>query len=247
MAMNPTLPPEFYDAERARDPDAFAGEFGAEFLTSGGAFLDWRQIRAAVADRLELPPGPDHLREPKAALDVAFARDPFACAIVSDPDDRERLRLAAVRSWKPSGAELEVEAVLDEVAALCRHYGVRRVLVDQFCSAPVRQSLGRRGLFASEVTMSATSKTAIYGSLKARLYSGQLELYRHPDLLAELGRIEAHYGGAAASVRIPRVGSSHGDLAQALALAASAMAAAPPSGQVRWGVVERDPLGGLIG
>jgi hypothetical protein len=72
--MNPTLPEAFFDAERAKDPEMFRGEFGAEFLASGGAFLDFARIEAAVdEDRFELPPGA--VAEPVAALDVAFVRD----------------------------------------------------------------------------------------------------------------------------------------------------------------------------
>jgi len=67
--------------------------------------------------------------------------------------------------------------------------------------------------------MTAASKTSAFGELRARLNAGTLELYEHPDLLAELRRLRTRYTAGAASVVNPRVGGSHGDLAQACALA----------------------------
>jgi hypothetical protein len=46
-----------------------------------------------------------------------------------------------------------------------------------------------------------------------------LDLYEHVDLLAELRRLRTRYTAGTSSVVNPRVGGSHGDLAQALALA----------------------------
>jgi hypothetical protein len=241
-AVNPTVDAAFLERERLRDPDSFRAEYEAAFLASGSAFLDAERIEAAVDDgRFELPPG--DVADPVAALDPAFSVDPFGLAIVGrdrgylearavgQPEDRrQRLRLALVRSWQPKrGAELSFDPILDEIAELCRAYGVTHVRTDQFASVPVRQGLQKRGLHAVEVTMSVPAKTAIYGDLKAKLYTGELELYRHPTLIAELQRIEAHYTAGSASVRIPRVGGSHGDCAQALALAVSGAAKRAPA------------------
>jgi hypothetical protein len=52
-----------------------------------------------------------------------------------------------------------------------------------------------------------------------RLYSRELELYDEPALLAELRRLGTRLTAGSSSVVNPRVGGSHGDLAQALALA----------------------------
>jgi hypothetical protein len=218
--MNPTLEPAFFESEMAKDPEMFRGEYLAEFLSSGGAFLPWERIEAAVTDdRFELPPV--DCKRPVAALDPSFSSDPFGLAIVGRHyEDSRLLQLACARSWRaPRGDEMGFEPVLDEIAALCRYYRVSSVVTDQFCSVPVRQHLAKRGVGVREVTMTATSKTAIYSSLKSKLLAGELELYRHEGLLAELGRVEASYGAGSASIRIPRVGGSHGDLAQALALA----------------------------
>jgi hypothetical protein len=222
--MNPKLDGAFFEREQAKDPDLFRGEYGAEFLASGAQFLPYERIEAAVDDeRFELPAA--ELKGAVAGIDAAWASDPFALAIVGrDHEDPRLLRLAAVRSWRPpKGDELSI-GVLDEIAALCRAYGVGQVVCDQYCSAPVRQLLGQRGISAREHTMTAPSKTGIFSTLKAKLLAGELELYREKQLLEELARVEAVYGGGSASIRLPRVGGSHCDMAQSLAQAVHALA-----------------------
>lgn len=244
--INETIPRAFLDAEREGDPEAFSTEYGAEFNEGGGAFIPYNDIQSAVGRPGELPPGLD-LISPVAGLDPAFGNNPFALAIAGrDPNNRNRLRLALVRSWRPrKGSELDVDDVLDEIAAICRRYGVGKVWTDQYASAPVRQGLNRRGVAARELTMTATSKTAIYNTLKAKLAASDLELYEHPDLIAELARIEVRYTAGSAGVRIPRRGGSHGDLAQALAMAVHALRApgGRRAGRIRSGGYDLPPSG----
>ena len=52
---------------------------------------------------------------------------------------------------------------------------------------------------------------------------GELELYPDNQLLEELRRLRTKYTAGSSSVVNPRVGSSHGDLVQALAIAVYAM------------------------
>jgi len=208
--VNPTIAAGFLAAEEARDPDSFRAEYLAEFLGSGDAYLDF--------DRIE-PPGaplaPRHAAsEWVAGLDPAFARDPFGLALVG--------RAAGLLVVGPVGAlraEGDFGGVVDEAAATCRAYGAR-VVTDQFSSAAVVERLRQRhGLAVALHTMSASSKTAIFGELRARLYDGSLRLPDHPRLTAELRRLRTRYTAGSATVVNPRVGGSHGDMAQALALA----------------------------
>jgi hypothetical protein len=76
--------------------------------------------------------------------------------------------------------------------------------------------------------MTAPSKTAAFQELRARLNMGELELYPDAQLLAELGRLRTRYTAGSSSVVNPRVGGSHGDLAQALALATYSMRGGDP-------------------
>jgi len=226
--MNPSLNPDFLRTEFERDPDNFAAEFEARFLGSGGAFLRSDRIAAAVDERDEL--GRLDALDLIAGLDPGFHQDPFGLVIVGRDTTRpDRLRLACAREWAPAGyssmgEKREIEdARLAEVVEVCRFYGVTRGVCDQFMAPAIVDYFGHRGIYVDPIPMTAASKTLSYQELRERLNLGQLELYDHPDLLAQLRRLRTRYRAGAAAVVNPRVGGSHGDLAQALAIAVFAM------------------------
>jgi Terminase large subunit, T4likevirus-type, N-terminal len=226
--MNPTLDPDFLRGEFERDPDNYAAEYEARFLGSGGAFLSSDRIAAAVDERDEL--GRLEALDLLAGLDPGFTNDPFGLVIVGrDPTRPDRLRLACAREWAPAGyssmgEKREIEdARLADVVEVCRHYEVTRAVCDQFMAPAIVDYFGQRGIYVDAIPMTATSKTLAYQELRERLNLGQLELYEHPDLLAQLRRLKTRYRAGAASVVNPRVGGSHGDLAQALAIAVYAL------------------------
>lgn len=222
---NPTIADEFLAREQARDPEGFRSEYLAEFAGSGAAFLDPDRIEEALAKRTELPP--EFCTDWVAGLDPAFSSDPFGLAIVGrDPADRQQLRLGLVQSWRPSRTKPDSfeerraieDAVLDEVAAVCLRYRARLV-TDQYAAKSIVNYLQRKGLAVRTEAMTAATKTAAFTALRARLNLGGLELYNGPGLVAELRRLRTKYAAGASSVVNPRAGGSHGDLAQALALA----------------------------
>jgi hypothetical protein len=224
--VNPTIDAEFLAREQARDPENFKSEYEAEFVGSGAAYLDPDRIDGAVAGgRGELQP--EDAVSWIAGIDPAFSSDPFGLCIVGrHPADRGRLLLGCARAWTPTRRKpvsleesRQVEdSLLAEVAAVCQRFGAR-VVTDQYKSAGVADRLSRFGLYVRTEPMTAPSKDAAFGFLKGRLSDGTLELYEQPDLLAELRRLRTKYTAGRSSVVNPRVGRSHGDIAQALALA----------------------------
>jgi hypothetical protein len=219
--MNPTISPEFLAAEQARDPDTFPSEYLAQFEGGGNQYLDFDRID--IADRGELVPEDGHSWI--AGLDPAFYSDTFGMAIVGrDHHDPRRMLLGCVRGFHPRRARsfeeraaVETE-ILDEVIAELRRWGVRRAVTDQHLSRAVSERLSREGISCRVESMAPASKTRVYGELRARLYSGDLEIYNEPDLIGELRRLRRVVKPGSAQVVSPRVGKSHGDLAQALAL-----------------------------
>lgn len=222
--VNPTITADFLDTEEARDPDAYRQEYMADFTGSGDAYLDFERFE--LVPREELPPkaGQGWV----AGLDPAFSSDPFGVAIVGRPlESPQRLTVAAVRAWRPprrKAASFEEKAAIQEevmagISDFLAEYNVRTAITDQYAARPVLDRLGRDGIHARQLAMSATTKTAIFAELRARLYSGQLEVYDQPDLVAEMRRLRTKFTAGQAAVINPRVGGSHGDRVQALAMA----------------------------
>jgi hypothetical protein len=219
-ATRPDFPAAVLDLERARDPEAFRSEYEALFVGAGGAYLAPDRIASSVKGRQELEPG--DVADPLAAVDLGFIADATALTIVGrDPHERPRLRLALARAWRPDLGPLGFGPTLDEIAALCRTYGVTRLYADQHSAAAAVEHLARHGIRTTIVPTTAQSKSEMFASLKTRLYGGTLELYEQPELLDELRRIETVSTPGASTVRIRRLGTSHGDIATALALAVS--------------------------
>jgi hypothetical protein len=242
--VNPTIPVEFLERERARDPESYKSEYQALFVGSGLAYLDPELIDDAVVDRPELPPS--EVRSPIAGLDPAFSSDPFGLAILDRVPGDRRLRLALARSWLPQRSSSfeerrEVEdQTLAQVIAELKRYRVHQVTTDQYVAPAVMDRLRRAGFAIEAVPMTATSKTQAFAELRAKLYSRELELYHNPDLIAELRRLRSRYTAGSSAVINPRVGGSHGDMAQALALAVFRAGQSAPAA----GAAVRAPQGG---
>ena len=214
--VNPTIDAAFLQREERRDPDNFRGEYLAEFLTSGNAYLDFD--RFTIAERGELQP--DQARSWVAGLDPAFARDPFGIALVGiDKDDSKRLLLGRVDALKASRLPGGFDRKLGEVIELLRPYRPNKVVTDQYAAPAVIDRLQDAGFIVEAVHLSAQNKTAAFAELRARLYDGTFELYQHEGLVAELRRLRTRFTVGQAAVENPRVGGSHGDQAMALALA----------------------------
>jgi hypothetical protein len=223
--VRPDVDEDVLASEQKRDPEGFKSEYLAEFVGGNAAYLDPAMIDDAVGRRGEL--APDQAHGWVAGLDPSFVSDPFGLALVGrDAHDRKRLLLGLATSWKPARRKPRTfeerrvveDETLAQVASLCLRYGAR-VVTDQHAAPAVVDYLRKRGLNVRTVPMSASSKSDAFGELRARLYAGAIELYDHPELLAEMRRLRTRLTAGSASVVNPRVGGSHGDLAQALALA----------------------------
>ncbi|MFA9269964.1 MAG: hypothetical protein ACEQSX_04285 [Baekduiaceae bacterium] len=204
---------EFLKTERLRDPGSFPAEYEAEFLASGDAFVDMERVefRGEVA-----PPGAG--RDWICGLDPAFARkgDDFGVALVGrSVAAGGELVVGPVLALRPGGNFGET---LDQVADVILEYGARGV-TDQYSAPAVLEHLRRRGVTVRQHTMTATTKTDIFSEMRARLYDRTLKAPDSPALRAELGRLQTRFSAGSAGVVNPRVGASHGDRAQALALA----------------------------
>jgi hypothetical protein len=221
---NPTIDPAFLAAEERRDPESFKSEYLAHFVGSGGAFFAADAISECVTLVADLEP--DDATHWIAGLDPAFSSDPFGlCLVGRDPRDPRRLVVGRVKAWEPlvrpgsleEGRAVE-DALLAEVASVVRHFGATAI-TDQYKSAGVVERLRRHGVTVRSEPMTAPTKDAAFGFLRARLNERSIELPERADLLRELRAIRTRYAAGRSSVVLPRVRGSHCDLAQSLAIA----------------------------
>lgn len=249
--VNPTIDAAFLDREEARDPDSYRSEYLAEFAGSGNAFLDMDRIAFGEGEHR---PG-DGIGW-IAGLDPAFTgRDPFGVALVgrskSEPRQLITGPIVGLRTRRPRSMEerrLVEDELMAQVIEVCQRFGARAV-TDQHMSQAVKQRLQQAGVTCHIDAMTATSKTDAYQEMRTRLYDGTLLVQDDPDVKAELQRLRTRFTAGAAAVVNPRVGGSHGDQAQALAIAVRAHARFGPPAPLGWRPHDGAPalMSGLAG
>ena len=214
-AMNPALPQDFLDAERERDPEAFAREFEVEFLDAASALLPAEQVEACVVrGQTEFQPKAETLYT--AALDAGFKSDSFAFALSSSEGDRVRLDL--IREWKPrKGRPVQFADVLNEIVATMRVYNCSTIFGDRVASEPIRQTLLSQGISFTEAATLGRRASGIFQTVRAKVIAGQLVLPDNPELVNQLKRLEITVG-AGGTERI-EASSGHDDMAVCASLA----------------------------
>jgi hypothetical protein len=221
--VNATLDPRFLSREHARDPEGFRGEYMAELIGSGGAYMEADLIADAVAERAEL--GREDATGWVLGVDLGFAADPTGAVLVGrDPAAPERLRVGLARAWAPQrsdsfeGRRHVEDTVLGEVADLARYFDAR-IVCDQHMAPQVSDFFRRRGVRVETVALTAESKSLAFAELRSRINTGGVELYPNPDLLGELRGLRSQYRAGRAAVVTPRTARGHSDMAVACALA----------------------------
>lgn len=211
--MNPTIDPEFLAQRESRDPISYASEYLADFVGSGDSFID--MTRVVPTDVYPVPP--EEGEGWVCGLDPAFSKDGFGVAIVGrSKASRNDLVVGPVVELHPKG---DFYGPLDQIAELCLPY-TKSAVTDQFASKPVIAALGQRGIYVKEHVMSPRSKTDVFNELRSQIYAATLPIpVGHEELRKQLGRLQTKHQAGAAAVHNPRRGSSHGDQAQAVAMA----------------------------
>lgn len=144
--MNPTLSSEFLAQEKARDPELFSVEYGANFSQSLSALVSGDLVEGATNHyRSSLPPQDKYKGRYYLSLDPAKGnRDQYTACIVHY--EEERLIVDRWHEFKPTFGEgkkrqvniSEVENWILEQHAL---YRFSEVVLDQFNSAATIQRL----------------------------------------------------------------------------------------------------------
>jgi len=225
--VNPTITRESLEPEFLADPDSARVEYGADFVEGAGAFLSAVAIReCVVTGRKALPPVPG-IRY-AAAADPAFAAggDAFTFAIGHrvGTGDTAKFVIDRLESWRGKTSPLNSDAVLDEIAAIGKQYGISRITLDQYAVVPLSDGLRRRGITAKAQPLTSELKADIYGALKRAINTNAIELLDDPALHAELIHLEIR-PTPSGKPRIQATGSFHDDRAMAIATVTHALSA----------------------
>jgi hypothetical protein len=189
-------------------PQWVATEYGADFASAEGAFLDPEDIYACQRKTGTLAPDPS--LSYKCAIDPAFQKDAFAMAIAHK--EGELVIVDGVWVWVRQG----YENTLDEVASLAKRYGIRQVRTDQYSSQSVLEGLQKRRLDCAVIPWANENKFEAFSRLKAGLVTRQVSLPKDDAIVQELMNLQAT-ATVSGMVRIAASAGNHDDRATVLA------------------------------
>jgi hypothetical protein len=226
------------EREAARDPENAEREYGAAFTDLSSSLLASEDVDACrERGSTGRPRAPEVVYQ--CTLDVGLRRD-RTCVMVTHVE-------AHLREGAPPSRRLVVDAVdllvpkllapvtLDDVEAavvrLASAYGVLQAHGDIHYSDAIGPRLRERGIKFVEMAMSPSAQETRAKTLAALFSDRAVRIPDHAVLIGELKdlRVERHAGGRV-SVGAPGGSRRHDDAADALLLAAEAMAALPTCG-----------------
>ena len=195
--MNPTLSPEFLDLERARDPELFNVEYGANFSQSLSTLLTGDLIESAINyERSVLPPQAKFKGQYYLSLDPAKGnRDKYTAIIVHY--DADRLIVDKWHEFQSTWGEgqkrqVNIAEVENWIIEQDQLYGFAEVVLDQYNSAATIQRLSGR-LKICELTWTAPSKTEAFSKFRELFNAGNMELYPHPKANQQIRNLSVIY------------------------------------------------------
>jgi hypothetical protein len=195
--VNRNISQDWLDQEKARDPELFRIEYGAEFTGNVAAFLNSQLIDAAINhDRGVLPPLPKFKGRYYLSLDPAKGNRDAYTAVIAHLDG-DRLVVDLFHQFAPSwgdGKKVTVAIALVEDWILEQHYsyGFASVVLDQYNSSSTIQRLSGK-VKIKELTWTAPSKTEAYSKLRELANAGNLELYPHPKAIQQIKNLTVKY------------------------------------------------------
>jgi hypothetical protein len=197
--MNPNISQEFLDTERARDPEKFKVEYGAQFSANLSALVASDVIDACVDERRKtLPPDPRFQGAYVLALDPArggVGRDDYTACIVHFEGGTlvvDKFH-SFVADFEINGRmEVNINAVEDWIKEQHKLYVFDTIVMDQFNSAGTIQHLAQ-DLPITELTWTVSSKMKAFSKMRELFNAGQINLYNHEKAILQLKNLTVVY------------------------------------------------------
>ena len=233
--LNPAIDAGRLAQAQRRDPERFSREFEAVFSDDSSAWLPGQAISDAIAHgRFELPPQPDvpYVGAVDTCGGVAGEdRDKFTFRIVHAVGQGAEQRIVddVARGWGATRTvALNLEHVVEEIAALCRAYNITVLYGDKYASSWVTEAMARAGLAYRNPDL---DRSGIYLQAAPWFSQGRVRLLDHEPTVKELRALQRKLkSGGREVVDHPQAGGHHDDFANVCCLGivqAAALAAVP--------------------
>lgn len=207
------------DEQRRILPGSVYARLWLNQWVQGGDALDGADVDACVtlgAPEANGAPGWDYV----GGLDLSVKRDHSAFVIIGCNRKTQRLKLARVKSWEPPvGGEIDLQDVQSYVRRMHKRFKLRDVLYDPFQAALMAQQLSKAGVRCTEWNMSGKNQVLMASTLLEVFRSRRIDLYRDPQLIADLLRLNIAVKSYGYRLEASRNAAGHADRAIALAIA----------------------------
>lgn len=179
---NPTLPQSVIDAALARDPEAAAAEWLAEWRSDVGDFIDRELVESAIDVGVTVRP-PMASGGHFAFADPSGGRgDGFACGIAHAEGN-----VAVLDALYERRPPFNPSDVVADVAALLRSYGCSTVVGDRYAAEWVVEAFAKEGI---RYEASERDRSAIYLDALPLFTSGRARLLDSPRLAHQFASLE---------------------------------------------------------
>ena len=212
--MNNTVPQAFVDEALAADPALNTAEYLAQFRTDIEAFVTREAVLACVSHVVFERPK-EHYKTYFAFADPSGgSADSMTLAI--GHRDNKIILVDALREAKPP---FNPATVVEEFAALCKVYGVSKIIGDRYAGQWPVEAFAKVGVHYEH---SALAKRELYIDLLPLINSRRIQLLDNGRLISQLVSLERQVvRGGRDSIDHPR--GQHDDLANAVAGLASVL------------------------
>jgi hypothetical protein len=222
--MNPVhWTPQRIEELRAKDPQVYRTDILGEFADPETSLFSSAELelvtRAAPA---VVPPEDGHYYA--AAMDPATRGNSWTLCIATrkwtDDGLRSKDVVVLAKQWTGSKlAPLSPNAVLKEIAALCRQYRMTYASTDQYAADALRDLARQHKLHLRIEPMTAQRNVDVYEGLRAKLADGRVELPPDATLRADLLSVRKRVTQSGVRIELPRTSDGrHADFAPAIAL-----------------------------
>jgi len=153
-----------------KNKDKFAQEYGAEFCDTVNPALNKENIMACVNDKIFINIDLEEKQIPRVvSLDPALTGDAYAL-IMMHMAENDVVITDLIKTWHGSKAfPIKLNLVEDFVAKLYYNFYITHIVLDQFQSASMVQSLQNKGIPAFIVPSSTKSNMDAYDRLIKRI------------------------------------------------------------------------------